>query len=222
MISVTLSLTKLKTSSSFSTAATAFTTSQRIPMSMFMTQREPPTINTMKRPATMKLSRPISDQTTVKLSRNVPWISKVYMECWILLKYFRPLEVPSETCLKMMEKMYMSISRSVSVSPTDLVAAKMPLSMIRSSGNARSIRASLDNRRSRSNRRRLACPPKPEPPPWMRITTLITHVSPTIKATRQLSKTNHGSCNPLESFAKAMYRTNHSKEKKAQKKFSAT
>mmetsp|Transcript_2492 Transcript_2492/g.6334 ORF Transcript_2492/g.6334 Transcript_2492/m.6334 type:complete len:208 (-) Transcript_2492:783-1406(-) len=88
-------LTRFTASSSFSTAATLLTTSQRTPMSMFMTVRAPRRMKIKKMSAIGTLSLTMSSIRTPTLSSKVPRRRSVYMECRIEEKYLVPTSRPA-------------------------------------------------------------------------------------------------------------------------------
>mmetsp|Transcript_64219 Transcript_64219/g.206871 ORF Transcript_64219/g.206871 Transcript_64219/m.206871 type:complete len:279 (+) Transcript_64219:530-1366(+) len=207
-------IVKPNSMSSRSTSATALTTSQSTPISMFITVSAARSTNTKKRTKQRVFSLPILVQMNSRLSRKTPKISKEYMDSVTLLKKSAPISDPFASCVKAIAKMYMMTTSRPMTKPTERMAESMPLMRIISSGMERSIRASRESRISRKSRRMEALPRPPVPPLPSRIWTVsITQVSMTIMKTRQESKTNHRSFNPSRFHLKAMNRTHHSKAK---------
>mmetsp|Transcript_122701 Transcript_122701/g.225019 ORF Transcript_122701/g.225019 Transcript_122701/m.225019 type:complete len:122 (-) Transcript_122701:254-619(-) len=111
------------------------------------------------------------------------------------------------------------------VKNTDRVAATMPLIIIINSGRARSnlaIRAIRVKRNKRATRKIDASPVPPLPVPIHSKIIVITQVSITIMNTNAESNTNHASLKQYFLSLNDMNRTNHSKKKYEQNKFSAT
>mmetsp|Transcript_29015 Transcript_29015/g.76535 ORF Transcript_29015/g.76535 Transcript_29015/m.76535 type:complete len:297 (-) Transcript_29015:414-1304(-) len=221
-----LPFTKFTVSASFSVAATALTTSQRIPIRVFKTVSAANKMNTKKNTAKNKLppfvGPPRSSRTTFRSSKKVPCTSKVYMAEKIVEKYMAPASVPDINCTKAMAKMYIRIMSSMRTKNTERTDAIIPRTRIMSSGIARNIRTILD-RRKRRNNRKIDAFPKPTllPLPVARITPVIAHVSKTIIPTNSESNTNQASLNPFSLFWNDWNLTNHSKAKKKQKACSA-
>mmetsp|Transcript_99501 Transcript_99501/g.302116 ORF Transcript_99501/g.302116 Transcript_99501/m.302116 type:complete len:279 (-) Transcript_99501:110-946(-) len=207
-------IVKPNSMSSRSTSATALTTSQSTPISMFITVSAARSTNTKKRTKQRVFSLPILVQMNSRLSRKTPKISKEYMDSVTLLKKSAPISDPFASCVKAIAKMYMMTTSRPMTKPTERMAESMPLMRIISSGMERSILAILESLSS-LNSRRMEVPPMPEllPPPVITITEVITQFSKTIISTSAESKMNQPSFAPSSFRLKDMKRTNHSKEK---------
>mmetsp|Transcript_28798 Transcript_28798/g.61194 ORF Transcript_28798/g.61194 Transcript_28798/m.61194 type:complete len:289 (-) Transcript_28798:580-1446(-) len=218
-ICCSLPVTKVTTISSFSVLATALTTSQSTPISMFITVSAARRTKKPKSSKQTPLSLPISLQTAARLSSKVPYTRREYMDIPTLSKYLAPMMVSADNCVKAIAKTYMMMIKRHITKKTDRIADTIPLMRIMSSGMERSIRAMRDNRSRRKSRKMEAFPPRPpppEPPDRVRI-AFITQVSITIMKTRIESKVNHPSRRPFLFLLNALKRMNHSMVKYKQK-----
>mmetsp|Transcript_105598 Transcript_105598/g.327888 ORF Transcript_105598/g.327888 Transcript_105598/m.327888 type:complete len:254 (-) Transcript_105598:286-1047(-) len=201
-------------SASFSASATALTTSQRMPMSMFIRVSADREMNMRKSTKQTALSSRMAVHMSSRLSRKTPWISKVYMEVETESKKRLPRSDPAASCVKAIAKTYMKAVMRNRTVMTDRMADNMPLTRISSSGMTRIIRTMRVSLRSLKSLRMETLLKLSEPStPAMTITMVKIHVSPTIMNTKQESKTNQASRRQSLVRRKDMKRTSHSKEK---------
>mmetsp|Transcript_60736 Transcript_60736/g.144653 ORF Transcript_60736/g.144653 Transcript_60736/m.144653 type:complete len:208 (+) Transcript_60736:1470-2093(+) len=196
-MSVILLFTKLTTISSFSKAATLLTTSQRTPMSMFITVRDASKTNKKKITVQSLESLLILCCNQLMSSNKVPCSHNVYMDCSTVRNSSLLCLASARSWVIAIAKTYMRMSNSNRVKTTDLLAASMPLIKIINSGMARKRRAILAilvRRRRRAILRTEVLPaPPPAPAPVRSVIPVMIQVSETIMNTRPESNRNHAS-----------------------------
>mmetsp|Transcript_97530 Transcript_97530/g.271346 ORF Transcript_97530/g.271346 Transcript_97530/m.271346 type:complete len:412 (+) Transcript_97530:535-1770(+) len=210
---------------SFSRWETPQTTSQRIPTSMLRSVKLLRKTNNMKRKVKIHDTL-ISCIISETASRKVPCNNNVNMDSTSVGK----LSISGkdlECSLKIIPNRYTRMKSITAVMATERSASEMPLSIVRISGAKRKRRATLVSRVSRSSfmKRRMVSSPKAAAlvsSPLMRNTGSITKFSPTIMATKNVSKQNQLSSRHSRRGSKARNRTINSAMKAMLKKCSTT
>mmetsp|Transcript_12586 Transcript_12586/g.24637 ORF Transcript_12586/g.24637 Transcript_12586/m.24637 type:complete len:308 (-) Transcript_12586:486-1409(-) len=211
-----LSRTKPRERVSRSVEATADTTSQITPISIFIMVRAERKMKAYKTNNKNKLCSFMGSTKPAKLSINAALRSSSCIAAGTLGKKTSHGE-SLHSWTKAMPKMYSRTKRRLRVKPTERIAASMPLMRMSSSGIARNslaMRAIRVRRNKRAIRKIPAfCKPPPWPPLASNTTTGINQVSKTMVPTRNESKTNQASRSPLNFRLKAQKRITHSKLK---------